>query len=349
MLVRAGVGWRPGIVGEKRIPVTNSPEGLTLQEGAVISPSASEETRFRYHGFMEQHGVEAFVNVLILGAGGRPPFGVLEVDSRSPREFSKSDIEFLETYANLLAAAIERLRVVSELREVVKQKELLIHELNHRVKNTLATVQSIAAQTLRSASTMDEARHALEERLIGLGRAHDVLTRDKWDGADLLAIVAQAVAPYTLGRQRPLHVTGPDVRLTPRMTLALAMALHELATNAVKYGALSTPTGEIRITWTVEETTSPRRLCLRWQEAGGPPVQPPARRGFGTRLIERSLAQDLDGNVRIDFARDGIICIVNAPLPTAANRNQLLGATAERHQYAAGRPVPAPRADKERG
>jgi len=167
----------------------------------------------------------------------------------------------------------------------------------------------------------------------GLGRAHDVLTRDNWDGADLLAIVAQAVAPYTLGRQRPLHVTGPDVGLTPRLTLALAMALHELATNAVKYGALSTPTGEIRITWTVEETTSPRRLCLRWQEADGPPVQPPAQRGFGTRLIERSLAQDLDGNVRIDFAREGIICIVDAPLP---------GATAERHQYAAGRPVPAP-------
>jgi two-component sensor histidine kinase len=111
------------------------------------------------------------------------------------------------------------------------------------------------------------------------------------------------------------------------------MALHELATNAVKYGALSTPTGEIRITWTVEKTTSPRRLCLRWQKAGGAPVQPPARRGFGTRLIERILAQDLDGNVRIDFAREGIICIVDAPLP---------GATAERHQYAAGRPVPAP-------
>ena len=111
-----------------------------------------------------------------------------------------------------------------------------------------------------------------------------------------------------------LHWRGPQVRLSPRMALALAMALQELATNAVKYGALSNTTGEIRIVWNVDANTSPARLHLQWEETGGPPVEVPTRRGFGTRLIERSLAHELDGDVRIDFARAGVTCTVDAPL-----------------------------------
>ena len=137
MLVRAGVGWRPGIVNEVVISTDEgSPEGLTLKDGAVISPDINREERFSYHEFLRDHGVQAFVNVLVLTGKGRPPFGVLEVDSRSPREFEQSDIEFLRTYANLLGAAINRFRTVDELRAVLRDKELLIHELNHRVKNT---------------------------------------------------------------------------------------------------------------------------------------------------------------------------------------------------------------------
>ena len=152
--------------------------------------------------------------------------------------------------------------------------------LNHRVKNTLTTVQSIASQTLRNAPTTQEAREALEGRLLALSGA---------------------------------HVSGPEVRLPPRMALALAMVLQELATNAVKYGALSNPTGEIRLTWRVEGK-APARIHLRSEESGGPPVQAPSRRGFGTRLIERSLAQDLDGDVRIEFAPSGVTCTVDAPI-----------------------------------
>ena len=206
-------------------------------------------------------------------------------------------------------------RDITETKQLEEHQRLLIHELNHRVKNTLATVQSIASQTLRNAETLGEAQAAFEARLFALSRAHDVLTRENWEGASLRVIVAQAVAPYGNAREDRLHLRGPDVRLSPRMALALAMALQELATNAVKYGALSNKTGKIAIEWTLDGTRAPPCLHLRWKESGGPLVQAPKRRGFGTRLIERSLAMDLEGDVEIRFDPGGVVCTVDAPLP----------------------------------
>ncbi|MDQ4136333.1 MAG: PAS domain S-box protein, partial [Pseudomonadota bacterium] len=203
---------------------------------------------------------------------------------------------------------------VTERKRAEEHKTLLIHELNHRVKNTLATVQSIAAQTLRNAPSTEQARAAFESRLMALSRAHDVLTRENWEGASLREIVLQALEPYANRREDRLHLSGRDIRLVPRAALALAMALQELATNAVKYGALSNGAGEIDIAWKLDRKADPPRLRLRWEERGGPPVSPPARRGFGSRLIERSLAQDLDGEVRIAFAPTGVVCTVDAPL-----------------------------------
>jgi len=315
MKVRAGVGWRPGVVGEVVVAADeNSPEGLTLQEGAVISNDRDTEERFAYHGFMVEHGVRAFVNVLILSSKGRSPFGVLQADSRSPRAFTQSDVEFLRSYANLLGAAIERLRVVDELRAAVRDKDLLINELNHRVKNTLTTVQSIASQTLRNAPSMDQASSAIESRLIALSQVHNVLTVRSWAAVGLHDIVRQAVEPYRSRGESRIHVQGPPVQIPPRMALALAMALQELATNAVKYGALSNGAGQIRVRWALNDEGASKRLLLIWEEAEGPPVRQPARRGFGTRLIERSLAEDLDGDVRIEFAPTGVVCSVDAPL-----------------------------------
>jgi two-component sensor histidine kinase len=203
---------------------------------------------------------------------------------------------------------------ITERKRLEEHQTLLIHELNHRVKNTLATVQSIAAQTLRNAPTTENAREAFESRLMALSRAHDVLTRENWEGAGLRQIIEQALEPYANRREDRLHLAGRDIRLAPRMALALAMALQELATNAVKYGALSNGTGEIEIAWKVDRKADPPRLRLRWRERGGPPVAPPGRKGFGSRLIERSLAQDLDGEVRMDFASGGVLCTIDAPL-----------------------------------
>ena len=205
-------------------------------------------------------------------------------------------------------------RDVTHRKRAEEHRELLINELNHRVKNTLATVQSIAAQTLRTASSLGDAKGALESRLLALSRTHDVLTRENWEGANLREIATQAVAPYAGPDEGRLHLLGPDVRLPPRMALALAMALQELATNAVKYGALSKPAGELRIAWTVAHDGGRPCLHLEWRESGGPPVRPPERRGFGTRLIERSLAHDLNGQVKIGFEPAGVVCRIEAPI-----------------------------------
>jgi PAS domain S-box-containing protein len=202
---------------------------------------------------------------------------------------------------------------ITERKKAEEHRELLINELNHRVKNTLATVQSIASQTLRNADTTEAARSAMEARLLALSRAHDVLTRENWEGAGLIEIVREAMAPYRHERENRLHMEGPDVRLSPRMALAIAMALQELATNAVKYGALSNANGEVRVAWSVERKGE-KRLHLTWSETNGPRVEPPKRRGFGSRLIERSLAQDLNGEAQITFAPAGIICTVDAPV-----------------------------------
>ncbi len=221
-------------------------------------------------------------------------------------------------------------RDVTQRKRSEEHQQLLINELNHRVKNTLATVQSIAAQTLRSAGSLDGAKGALESRLLALSRTHDVLTRENWEGAGLREIATQAIEPYAGVGEGRLHLQGPDVRLPPRMALALAMALQELATNAVKYGALSRPTGKLRIAWAIEHGDPPC-LHLEWRESGGPPVRPPARRGFGTRLIERSLAQDLNGSVRIDFEPAGVVCRVEAPMAD-------ISGPASSHRRDTGRP-----------
>jgi PAS domain S-box-containing protein len=205
-------------------------------------------------------------------------------------------------------------RDVGSRKQAEEHRELLIHELNHRVKNTLATVQSIAAQTLRNAGVAQEPRMALEARLFALSRAHDVLTRENWEGAALREIVTQAVEPYRGAGEGRLVSEGPEVRLSPRAALALSMALQELATNAVKHGALSSAVGRVEISWSLDNNVQPARLHLRWEEKGGAPVHPPQHRGFGTRLIERSLASDLQGDVTVDFAPTGVVCIIDAPM-----------------------------------
>ena len=195
-----------------------------------------------------------------------------------------------------------------------ERQRLLIHELNHRVKNTLATVQSIAAQTFRDVDEESRPKlKAFEERLFALARAHDVLTRENWEGAELREIIAEVLEPYRRLAGERFEVRGPHLRLKPSMALALAMALHELATNASKYGALSVPKGRVFIHWTLTPGDLPT-LSLQWRESHGPSVLPPTRRGFGTRLIERSLASDLGGDVRLIYDPSGVICRVEAPL-----------------------------------
>jgi PAS domain S-box-containing protein len=201
------------------------------------------------------------------------------------------------------------------------QSTMMIDELNHRVKNTLTTVQSIVWQALRKNTSSPEAiREAIESRLFALSRSHDLLTREKWDGAGLRDLVNQVLEPFGVanGLAERFVITGRNIRLSSKATLALGIALHELATNAVKYGAFSNDRGSILIDWAVENTLEGNRLIVRWREKNGPPVIAPSRKGFGSRVIERGLAHELDGHVRLDFREDGVVCIINIPAPRGA-------------------------------
>jgi PAS domain S-box-containing protein len=201
------------------------------------------------------------------------------------------------------------------------QSRMLIDELNHRVKNTLATVQSIVWQALRKSAPPEVIRESIESRLIALSRSHDLLTREKWEGVGLRELVNGALKPFEVvaGRTQHFVITGDDVRLPARATLALGIALHELATNAVKYGAFANETGSIMIDWKTKTTPDGDRLVIRWQEKDGPPVTPPTRKGFGSQVIERGLAHELGGKVQLDYPVEGLICMIDIPAPRAAS------------------------------
>jgi len=212
-----------------------------------------------------------------------------------------------------LVGAVNMLVDITAQKEAEEQQRLLINELNHRVKNTLATVQSIAAQSFRGeAETPAQSR--FEDRLMALSKVHDVLTQENWEGAGIHAIVALTIAPLCGADDSRFDVSGEEVRLTPRMALPLSMALHELCTNAVKYGALSNGSGRIAIGWRTEGAGHGRSLLLRWEEHGGPPVKAPGRQGFGSRLIERGLARELDAQVQLEYRPSGLVCEIRAPL-----------------------------------
>jgi PAS domain S-box-containing protein len=193
----------------------------------------------------------------------------------------------------------------------------LLAELNHRTQNTLATVQAIAVQTLRGAADK-EVVEAFEGRILVLSKAHSLLGSKHWQAVGLHEIIDRILQPFGLNDRRIAHfaIKGGDVSLEPKAALTLAMVFHELATNAAKYGALSNAAaGKIDIAWQVEPTAQGDRMRVRWQESGGPPVTPPSRKGFGSRLIEGGLARDLDGEVQLDYKPAGLVCQIIMPVP----------------------------------
>ena len=219
----------------------------------------------------------------------------------------------LDVTARHIAEAALRAEI-AEREKAEAHLRLLINELNHRVKNTLASVQSIARQTLRRDSD-PAALELFDARLQALAWTHDVLTREHWAGASLDEMVRRILSPHEAGEGNRFEASGPPVRLSPQMALALAMGLHELATNAVKYGALSAPEGRVKINWQVAAQAGERpELTLRWRELGGPKVLIPTRRGFGSRLIERGLAAELGGGAEMVFAPSGLQCVIRARL-----------------------------------
>jgi two-component system CheB/CheR fusion protein len=209
-----------------------------------------------------------------------------------------------------LVAAVTTFLDIEEQRRSEEHRQLLIDELNHRVKNTLAVVQSIANQTFRRADVAREAVEAFETRLTALSTAHNLLTRTSWRHADLRDLV-EGLRDAHAGWRARIRQSGQQVRLAPKQAIALSLALHELCTNAMKYGALSVEDGTVEVTW---HKTGDAGFELFWTEAGGPSVEPPAREGFGLRMMRMALANDLEGTIDFDFHNTGLVCTVKAPI-----------------------------------
>lgn len=196
-------------------------------------------------------------------------------------------------------------RDLTERKQAEERQRLLLNELNHRVKNTLATVQAVAWQTLRTARDLPSASEALDRRILAMAQAHDLLTSRNWTGANVSDIVTRALQAFPPGR---VTVSGAGVDLSPRHALALSLVLHELGTNATKYGSLSNSEGRVSVRWSVQDG----QLQLFWEESGGPAVTLPTKTGFGSRMIEQLVVSELGGELKLDYAFSGLRCRMTA-------------------------------------
>ncbi|MDP4005532.1 PAS domain S-box protein [Methylobacterium sp. NEAU K] len=222
--------------------------------------------------------------------------------------------EAIKDAAGATIGAVVAISDIEARKRTEANQDLLNRELSHRLKNTLALVQAIAAQTLRNAPDIDAARESLAARLIALGQAHDILLAGHAEAASVAAVVNGTLALHQDGPGR-IGLDGPDLLIGPSAALSLALMLHELATNAAKYGALSTQTGRVAVTWGVAPGPAGQEtFTLAWRESGGPPVTRPTRKGFGSRLIERGLAGAVGGRAVLNYARSGLVCTLTAPL-----------------------------------
>jgi PAS domain S-box-containing protein len=280
------------------------------KKSVFVSDIASDPLWTDFRDLASEHGLRACWSVPIL-SGNDEVLGTFAMYHREPREPTDQDLELVQVITRTAALIINRRRAEEQRKRSERHLHLLVGELNHRVKNTLAIVQSITHQSFHSAVPASDAISRFEGRLQALAATHNLLTRKNWETTSIEEVAVTALAPFC-SRDR-CHISGPDVRVSPQTAVSFSLALHELATNASKYGALSNETGKLWVCWTAGNGT----LELSWREEGGPPVTPPSRRGFGTRMIERTLAAEFGGEVHLDFLPEGVLCTVVAPLPNS--------------------------------
>jgi two-component sensor histidine kinase len=240
----------------------------------------------------------------------------LDAGAASPQEFLAAEnvsLRLLLAQAEINAQGLlEQAGIDAKEREAAdKLQKLILEELHHRIKNTLATVSAIASQSLRNVPGAEQAQHAIEGRLLALGRAHDLLLQARWTSADLRQIVRGAIEAFDNPDVPKFSIAGPDIRMTSGAVIAIAMTLNELCTNTTKFGALSVPAGRVEIAWALDPKT--QRLNVTWIERNGPAVRPPDRHSFGTRLVE-TLGKQLKGNVQLTYEPSGFVYAFDVPL-----------------------------------
>lgn len=285
-------------------------------EGVVRVADVTQDPRYGHNpphkGMPEGHlGFRSYLAAPVRSRSGEV-IGALLFGHEDVGVFTVRAERLIVGLANQAAVAIDNARLyqaaqreIAERRRAEEHQRLLMNELNHRVKNTLATVQSMGAQTMRTGRSLTEAREAFVSRLMALSAAHNLLTAESWESADLEDVVRMGVAAFDEPPGARFSVEGPGARLKAPHALGLAMALHELGSNAVKYGALSGDGGRVGIAWTLKPSGE---IAFVWEEFDGPAVEPPMRRGFGSRLIQEGLARELNGEVTMDYRPQGLRC-----------------------------------------
>lgn len=304
LLLRAGTGWSDGKVGHARVSTgRDSQAGYTLAAGRpVIVDQLAAETRFTGQPLLHDHQVVSGVTAPIAGQDGKA-YGVLGVHTRRQRKFADYDVSFIGALANVLAGAIQRW-------QLDRRHELMIRELRHRSGNLFAQLLALFSQTAKSSRSIADLVTKYEARVLALANAHRLVTEGGWKSTSLNELLGTLLAPY---RDR-MTLEGADVLLEPDPTLGLSMALHELATNALRHGALSRVDGHVSLRWHVASTRQGLTLVLDWIESGSPYLKRPRQTGFGSRLISMVVERQLNGTVQQTFSPSGLQVVLSVPL-----------------------------------
>lgn len=296
----------------KRFPLSACISGWAmLNRQTVVIPDIYLDDRIPHDAYRPTF-VKSLVMTPVRMEDPVAAIGAYWAKSHTP---SPEVVQKLQVMARATASALESGRLHDSLVDSRQHGTFLLQELDHRVKNTLAIVQSISRQTLRATPSPDAFAEVFESRILALSQAHELLTRRAWGRAELHEILDKALAPFSDRLAERFDIIGPAVTFSAETSISVHMTLHELAVNAAKHGALTAPEGRVAIRWTVDETAEPPMLTLTWREVDGPLVAgPPDHRGFGSRMIERGLARDLGGQASLDFTPRGVVYTLRAPL-----------------------------------
>ena len=292
-----------------------------LEPGLTVVPDLIEDHRFASNPLVTAEPRLRFYAGAVLRAPDGVPLGALCVLDHVPRDLTEEQASTLTLLARQVMSQFELRRAIAERDErleashrVEQRQSLLVRELHHRVKNTLATVQALVGATGRSTGSFDEFYRSFSKRISSLAKTHNLLTEDYWQTAPLREIVLNELKPFAESRVPRFMLFGPPVELSADLAVPVGMALHELTTNAVQYGALSAPGGSVEIRWDVVAVEGVRTLHLEWREHGGPPVSEPQHRGFGSTLLQRVLPMQCNGKVEVWYDRAGLRFQMDAPL-----------------------------------
>lgn len=296
LLLRAGVGWKPGLIGKLHIPMSDASQGgysLSVGKPVVVS-DLSHETRFGTAQLLRDHDVVSGISVIIAGRDGRA-YGILGAHSRSFRKFSERDVAFMEAVANVVAASIQQ-------RLADSRQNLLIGELRHHSGNLFAQLLALFSQTARTSRSVNELSTKYEARALAFANAHKLIAEGGWRSTSFKELQKTLLGPYL----ERIKFDGADVYLPAEAAFGLSSAIHELAMNALKYGSLSTPVGHLELSWSVGRSDLGPTLTLHWVEKGGPPVRKPRKTGFGSKLMKAMVERQLNGKIEQMFEPGGL-------------------------------------------